>query len=85
MNKKIAIEPNLTQIKNFLTNKGFQVESIDYNWQSAKTNLDKYDAIIVTGQNSNFIGMEDTLTKSTIIDASGLTPQQVFTELQNKI
>lgn len=85
INKKIAIEPNLSPIRDFLANKGFQVETIEHSPESARYNSDEFAAIVVTGQNKNFLGIKDTDTKTPVINASGLTPQEVFTELQNTI
>jgi len=79
MNGKIAIEPNLTNVKNYLDGKGYTVDSINFGGSSK--NLQDYDAIVVTGQNSNFLGYEETQTKAVVIKADGLTPEQVENEL----
>lgn len=79
MNGKIAIEPNLTNVKDYLNEKGYSVESVRFG--DSSKNLQDYDAIVVTGQNSNFLGYEDTGTKAVVIKADGLTPEQVENEL----
>ncbi|MCX7748425.1 MAG: YkuS family protein [Clostridia bacterium] len=88
MKQKIAIEANLTPIKDYLSNKGFQVESVDISPNSAKEakqGFDKYDAFVVTGLNSNFLGIQDTTTKAVVIDATGLTPDEVYSQLKNRL
>lgn len=75
--KRVAIEKDLTNIKDYLKNNGFTVECLE----NARDNLDSYDAIVVTGQNSNFLGMQDTSTKASVINANGLTPEDVCSRL----
>jgi len=82
MNGRIAIEPNLTNVKSYLDQKGYTVESI--NFGDSSKNLQGYDAIVVTGQNSNFFGYEDTETKAVVIKADGLTPEQVANALKQR-
>lgn len=84
MKQKIAIEPNLTPIKDFLSDKGYQVESIEFNERSAQLN-DNFDAYVVTGLNTNFLGVNDTETKAVVINASGMKPDQVYKELQQRL
>ncbi len=85
MDRKIAIEPNLSPIRDYLTDRGFQVEDIRYGAESRRFNPDEYAAIIITGQDRNFMGMNDIKTKAPVIDASGLTPQDVFSKLENMV
>lgn len=84
MKQRIAVEPDLTPIKDFLSDKGYSVDSINWSEGSAKQSS-KYDAIIVTGLNSNFMGINDTDSKSVVIEAKGLTPEQVYHELQLRL
>jgi len=81
MKQKVAVERNLTPVKDFLADKGWNVETIDFRNEYTKQ-MDKYDAIVVTGMNDNFLGVNDTNTRAVVIDASGLTPEQVYHELQ---
>ena len=84
MKRNIAVERNLTPVKYFLTSKGYNVDSIDINKEYTK-GMEKYDAIVVTGMNSNFLGVEDTNTKAVVIEAKGLTSEQVFNELEKRL
>lgn len=83
MEGKIAIEPKLTPVKEYLTKKGYQVESINLSDKPSK-NLESYDAIVVTGLNSNTLGIQDTETKAVVINADGLTPEEVAKELERR-
>ncbi|MDP4093347.1 MAG: YkuS family protein [Bacillota bacterium] len=87
MKHTVAIEPALTPIKDYLTNKGYNVESISLS-NGANTSAGKsgnFDAYIVTGMNTNLMGIHDTSTKAVVIDADGLTPEQVYKELQTRL
>jgi hypothetical protein len=80
---KIAIEPNLSPIGDYLAQKGYQVESVNPG-TSPGVNLNAYQAIIVTGQHNNFMGIGDTETKAAVIDATGMTPQDVLRALKQQ-
>lgn len=82
MKGKIAVEQDLTPVKNYLTDKGYSVECIDFNQQSP-AKLHNYDAFIVSGLNSNFLGMHDTKTSAVVINADGMTPEEVARELES--
>lgn len=84
MKQRIAIEPNLTPVGDFLKDKGYRVESINFNQETANRG-DTFDAYVVTGQTTNFLGMNDTNTKAVVVSAAGLTPEQVYHELQLRL
>jgi galactitol-specific phosphotransferase system IIB component len=83
MKGKIAVEQNLTPVKDYLSGKGYNVECISFGEQSA-SKLQGYDAIVVTGQNSNFLGMQDTDSKVAVINADGMSPEEVAEEIESK-
>ena len=78
MKKKVAVEDGLKNMRDFLSSKGYDVESLS----KGKNNLDNYDAIIVSGQDINFMGIHDSLTKKPVIDATGKSPQDVYNQLK---
>lgn len=75
MGPKIGVEDTLGQVKQYLTEKGYEVKSL-------KENPESYDAIVVSGQDKNFLGMHDTATKVPVIDAKGMTSEQVYDRLK---
>jgi hypothetical protein len=81
MAKKIGVEPDLTPVKDYLTEKGYDVVSINDSTSDITSN--KYDAIVVTGLNKDFMGIEDTSFKGKVINASGLTPPEVEDQIKN--
>ncbi|WHH61047.1 YkuS family protein [Petroclostridium sp. X23] len=84
MGKKIAIEPALTPVKDFLNEKGYNVVSLTHGMRKDSTDYKQFDAIVVTGMSDDFAGMEDTKTDAVVIDASGLTPAQVENEIRTR-
>jgi hypothetical protein len=44
-------------------------------------NLNGFDAIVVTGLNTNLSGIQDTGAKAVVINANGLSPEEVARRL----
>lgn len=84
MDKMIAVENNLTPISEYLAEKGYKVENIDFGQGEFTKNLDKYDAVVVTGLNENFLGVHDTVTKVPVINAKGMTKEDVYNEISSR-
>ena len=82
MKRKIAIEPALSNVKDYLTDEGYDVESMNLSGRSL-SDLSDYDAIVVSGVNTNLFGMSDTDTKAVVINADGLTPTEVADRLDD--
>lgn len=82
--QKIAVEQSLTPVREYLADKGFNVDSIDFG-QEFTHQMDKYDALVVTGFNRNFLGVNDINTKAPVIDAKGMSPEQVYHELRLRL
>lgn len=84
MNKTIAVEHNLTPVAEYLSKKGCKVESIDFSNMYGK-NIEQYDALVVTGMNKDFLGVQDTVAKVPVIDARGLSAEQVYDQILDRI
>lgn len=78
MKKKIAVEDGLKNMRDFLSSRGYDVERLS----KGKNSLDNYDTIVVSGQDNNFIGIHDSITKKPVIDATGKSPQDVYNQLK---
>lgn len=77
---KIAIEPALSNVKDYLSGIGYKVETIDVNKEAGS--LRGYDAIVVTGLSTNLLGMSNTRSKAPVINADGLTPEEVASKIE---
>ncbi|MGE4282691.1 MAG: YkuS family protein [Clostridia bacterium] len=84
MGKKIAIEPALTPVREYLNDKGYNVVNLTHGMRKDSTDYKQFDAIIVTGMSDDFAGMEDTKTDAVVIDASGLTPAEVENQIKTR-
>ncbi len=84
MSRKIAVEQNLTPVKEFLSEKGYSVDSVNIGKEFTRE-MEKYDAVVVTGMNKDFLGVQDVNTGAVIIDAKGLTAEQVLKEMESRL
>ncbi|HAA24556.1 MAG TPA: hypothetical protein DCE11_00345 [Ruminiclostridium sp.] len=79
--KKIAVQKGLTPVQEYLANHGYDVEMVDFDAFS-KSQEEDYDAVVVTGMNNDFLGMQDTATGAPVIDATGMTPEEIYEQIQ---
>jgi len=82
MSKTVAVEGSLNNVKRYLASKGYNVVVFEDGPNNSKFSMGDYDAIVVTGQDSNYLGMEDIKTGVPVIDARGLTPEDIYNRLQ---
>ena len=75
--KKIGVEKGLSMVADYLTNQGFSVQTLSENLENNAQNLDNLDAVIVSDLNSDMMGFGDTTSRVPVINASGLTPEEV--------
>lgn len=78
MRRKVAVERNLQNVRQYFESQGYKVDIFDgpqiYN---IKGNYN-YDAIIVAGGNKDFLGIQDAESKTPVIDATGMTAQDIY-------
>jgi hypothetical protein len=79
--QKIAVQKGLTPVKDYLIDRGYDVEAVDFDVFSQAQNED-YDAIVVNGMSNDFLGMQDTATNAPVIDATGMTPEEVCEQIE---
>jgi len=74
--KKVAVEDNLSTIKQALEKSGYTVVS--------PTSKDGgIMACIVMGMDNNLMNIQNTITKAPVIDATGMTPEQVISRIES--
>jgi 5,10-methylene-tetrahydrofolate dehydrogenase/methenyl tetrahydrofolate cyclohydrolase len=79
--KKVGIEKPLSNVKRYLESRDCIVEVLESNNKESQRALNKLDAIVVTGSDSNFMGMEDVMTGTKVINAAGKTEDEVYDEV----
>jgi len=77
MLKNIAVEQGLENVSEYLSNQGLNVSNLDRN------NLNNYDAIVVSGQDDDFMGIKNAATKAPVINATGQTPVDIYNQIRN--
>jgi galactitol-specific phosphotransferase system IIB component len=82
--KKIGVEKGLSMIADFLSNQGYSVQLLDENFQNNIAKADNLDAIITADYNTDMMGFSDTSTKVPVINASGLTPEEIKNMIDQK-
>jgi len=75
----VAIEGQLSPFSHLLTEAGYNVVPLD------NKTLSVAQAIVVQGAESNFLGMEDPLTVAPVINADGMTPNQVLAAVERRV
>ncbi|GEN34349.1 YkuS family protein [Aneurinibacillus danicus] len=69
---RIGVENTLSNVKQYLKSQGHQV--MDMN-ESTMANC---DCCVVSGQDNNMMGMANALTKAPVINADGMTAEEVL-------
>jgi len=82
--KKILVEEDLTPIRKYLENKGFDVETINDNSDLKEKDLKNLQAIVISGHDMNMLGMHDIKTKAIVVNAEGRTPEEVYEEIKRR-
>lgn len=77
---KVGVEQSLTNVQQALRNKGFEVVEL-----KRESDAQGCCCCVVTGLDSNVMGMQDTFTKGSVIDANGMTADEVCQEVENRI
>ena len=78
MRQRIAVEDGLRPVKERLRAGGFDVVSLSGGVP------DGVCAIVVNGLDDNLMGRQDIVTRIAVINADGLTPEQVVDEVQRR-
>ena len=74
--KRVAIEQSLQQVSDFLASKGYEVTNLD-----GENN--QYDAAVISGQDKDVLGMQEATNQAPVINAQGLTAEEVYQQLSN--
>lgn len=79
--KKVGIEKTLSNVRRYLESRDCSIELLESHNKESRAALDKLDAIVVTGADSNFMGMEDVVTATRVINAQGKTEDEIYNEI----
>ncbi len=77
---KIGVEQSLTNIQQALREKGYDVVE-----RKQESDAQNCDCCVVTGMDSNVMGMQDTYTKGSVIDANGMSADEVCQQVESRL
>lgn len=75
----VAIEKGLSPVKDLLERSGYRVVGIE------DAELQSVDAIVVRGSDDNLMGRQDLMSGAPVIEATGLTPEEVQAEVDRRV
>lgn len=78
---KVGVEQNLSNVKRYLEENDINVKEFDSKKMGSSWTMNRYDAVVVSGTDINIMGIQDVVGKAKVIDASGMTPQDVYNEI----
>ncbi|NLW02083.1 MAG: YkuS family protein [Clostridiaceae bacterium] len=82
--RKIAVQEGLDRVSEYLAERGYQVEKIGFDSTTQVRDKD-YDAVVLSGMNSNFLGIHETVTRAPIIIATGMTEEMIYHQLEKRL
>lgn len=83
--KNIAVEKGLSNVKEYLTIHGFNVDEISSEQKNSKDFIDGFDAVVISGMDTNLLGIHSTVAKTSVIEANGMTPEDVRKEIEKRL
>jgi len=72
---RIGIEQSLSDIKQTLQNQGHEVFDLN------QSNAADCDYCVISGQDKNMMGITETVTNASVINAQGMTAQEVAQQI----
>lgn len=79
MRLRVAVEDSLRAVKERLRAAGYDVLSL------AGGVPDHVSAVVVNGLDDNLLGRQDVLARAPVINAAGLTPEEVAAEVARRL
>lgn len=83
--RHVAVEDGLTPVADALKAQGYQVSNIALGNTFGGQGLQNVDAVVVSGMHENLLGMHDIQTKAPVINAEGMSADQVLSELRTRL
>lgn len=80
--RKIGIDKGLTPVRDYLKDEGYEVAELDMVDPEV---IRDFDAVVVSGLGKDVMGIQDTTSQVPIIDAAGMTPNEVLSEVKSRI
>lgn len=82
--RRIGLEKGLGDLADYLSREGYTVETLDESIVNNTSKFEGLDVIVTADHNTDMMGYGDTKTNIPIVNASGLTPQEVKRMIEQK-
>ncbi len=79
---KVAVSADLSYIKDYLADAGIQV--VDFDEHLLDREGGGISAVVVSGGDTNMLGMADIQTVVPVIEAGGLTTEEILAKIREK-
>jgi hypothetical protein len=77
---RVGVEQSLTNVQQALREKGYDVVEL-----KQESDAQSCDCCVITGFDSNVMGMQDTVTKAPVIEASGMSADEVCQAVESRL
>ncbi|KYG35240.1 YkuS family protein [Alkalihalobacillus trypoxylicola] len=77
---KIAVEQSLTDVQQELEARGYDVVQL-----STEQDAKNCDCCVITGQDQNIMGIQNSVISGSVINADGMTAEEVCQQVQSKL
>lgn len=77
---KIGVEQSLSDVTAALQQKGYDVVQLNN-----ESDAQGCDCCVITGQDANVMGISNAVTPGSVIQASGLTADQICQQVESKM
>lgn len=79
---KIGVEQSLTDIHEALAELGYEVTELRHAADAAGID---FDFCVVTGLDTNVMGIQEARTDASIIEANGMTANEIVNEIRSRL
>jgi hypothetical protein len=74
----VAVEPNLSTVRDYLSNQGYNV----VDWDASNASGQGLNAIVISGSDKNVMGVQEATMTAPVINAEGMTPEDIAKRIQ---
>lgn len=78
--QKIGVEGSLTNVQQALREKGYDVVEL-----TNSSNIQNMDCCVVSGLDTDVMGIQDAMSKGSIIEASGLSADEIVKRVESRM
>ncbi|GAA0335293.1 YkuS family protein [Streptomyces gulbargensis] len=80
MMARIGVEQSLSDVQEALRAQGYDVTEL-----KQESDANGCDCCVITGQDQNVMGIQNAVTQGSVINASGLTAEEVCNQVKSKV